>query len=244
MRAAAPALHDELTGEPRYAAVVFVSAHWQARDGFAVTASARPRGSAAKGDPALAATIARLLGDAKIPCMLEKYAGIDDVVYGPLNVMFPQLADGTKDDIAVLALSINRSTDAVLHARAGRALATLTDGDRPVLFVGSGHTWHNFSFTHAATAARPAVRTAVQDFEAGLSALLVGHTGADASRNLEAWESVPHARYVHENGSGDHLMPLLVVAGASGASSRAKPIPFSACHGLESTDFVFVREEL
>jgi aromatic ring-opening dioxygenase catalytic subunit (LigB family) len=97
----------------------------------------------------------------------------------------------------------------------GRALAPLRD--EGVLIVGSGMTYHNMrgffsgggqqaseafdQWLREATAAEPAVR----------------------DRMLRAWVHAPFARAAHPR--EEHLLPLMVVAGAAG-SDRAR-IPYN-----------------
>jgi aromatic ring-opening dioxygenase catalytic subunit (LigB family) len=139
MRKSAPSME---TLESSYSAIVFVSAHQQTRGGFAVTSGRSPRGGPAS-SPELALSIQKRLQDGGIACEVSSTAPVhDDVVYGPLNVMWPDLGAG-RSKLPVLSMSIECSLNGELHTRAGKLLAALAagfDGKKPVLFVGSGHT--------------------------------------------------------------------------------------------------------
>jgi aromatic ring-opening dioxygenase catalytic subunit (LigB family) len=208
-----------LPATPR--AIVLVSGHWLERD-FSVTGSARPSliydysgfpahtyelAYPAPGAPALAERIAQLLGQAGTPARIDPQRGYDHGVFIPLKLMFP------KADIPVIQLSLRRDMDPVAHIAAGRALATLRD--EGVLIVGSGMSFHNMRGY-----GDPRYTPLSARFDAWLTAAVESDT-AQREALLSQWSSAPHARDSHPPGAEEHLLPLLVAAGAgTGAEGR------------------------
>jgi aromatic ring-opening dioxygenase catalytic subunit (LigB family) len=202
-------LGDTIGVRPK--AIVVISAHWEAPE-FTVTANAHPPliydyygfpehtyrlTYPAPGDPALAEKIVRLLNDAGIAARSDPTRGLDHGVFIPFKLIYPDA------DIPIVQLSLKAGLDPAAHIAAGRAIESLRrDG---VLIVGSGSSYHNMAgyvpgserfdtwLTDAACAADPAVRT-------------------DA---LSHWQSAPAAHDAHP--SEEHLIPLMVAAGAAGS---------------------------
>lgn len=88
----------------------------------------------------------------------------------------------------------------------GRALAPLRD--EGVFIIGSGMSYHNMrGFNH------PMARSISETFDAWLR-----ETGAmepaERDRRLAQWAFAPMAREVHPR--EEHLLPLMVIAGAAG----------------------------
>jgi aromatic ring-opening dioxygenase catalytic subunit (LigB family) len=157
----------------------------------------------APGEPALAERVAGLLGKAGLPSALNADRGFDHGVFVPLKVAFPEA------QIPVVTLSLAASLDPALHLAAGRALAPLRDDG--VLIVGSGMSFHNLRGYF-----RPETPERARAFDKWL-------TGAAESpaREREAlltdWRSAPFATYAHPR--EEHLIPLLVAAGAGGEAA-------------------------
>lgn len=200
----------------RPTALLVVSAHWEARDATVMTAAAPPMyydyGGfppesytlqwPAPGAPALAQRVAGLLEAAGIPTRTDPSRGFDHGTFIPFKVSWPDA------DIPTIQLSLKSSYDPAEHLAIGAALAPLRD--EGVLILGSGSTFHNFrSMLRAGTAFEDS-----QPFDAWL------HEVARAAppvrdRMLRAWETAPGARLAHPQ--EEHLLPLMVVAGAAGA---------------------------
>jgi aromatic ring-opening dioxygenase catalytic subunit (LigB family) len=152
----------------------------------------------APGDPLLAGRVAELLSAARIPNGSEASRGWDHGIFVPLKVMFPNA------DIPVVQLSMQRGLDPAGHLAIGRALKPLRD--EGVLILGSGQSYHNMRGFFG-RAADPAADV----FDAWLrGAMLDGDTRDDA---LARWEDAPGARNAHPE--EDHLLPLMVAAGAT-----------------------------
>lgn len=197
-------------------AIVMVSAHWL-ESGFVTTGAAQPEmifdyggfpphtyelKYPAPGAPALASEIATLISHAKLTGGVNDYRGFDHGMFIPLMLMFPEAK------IPVVQLSLRNDLDPQAHLDAGRALESLRDQD--VLILGSGMSYHNMRGYGNSASTAPA-----SEFDHWLS-----HTvtlpAADRYEALSAWALAPSARLAHPPRQEEHLLPLMVVAGAAG----------------------------
>ena len=202
-------------------ALLVVSGHWEEP---AFTASANPAPQlifdysgfpeqtyrltwAAPGSPELAARVDDLLTQAGLPSAISPTRGFDHGVFVPLKVAFPQA------EIPVVTLSLAASLDPALHLAAGRALAPLRD--EGVLIVGSGMSFHNLRAYF-----QPETRDRAHEFDTWLTRA-VESPEPERTALLTAWRKAPFAAFAHPR--EEHLIPLLVAAGAASAS-RGKRI--------------------
>lgn len=154
----------------------------------------------AAGNPALARRVAGLLAAAGIACDQDPERGFDHGVFVPFLRITPDA------DLPIVPLSLRRDLDPAAHLAIGAALAPLRD--EGVLIVGSGQSYHNLSrFTDGDGAASEA-------FDRWLNAATTADDPAIRNRDLRAWASAPAARAAHPR--EEHLVPLMVVAGAAG----------------------------
>ena len=201
-------------------AILVVSAHWQT-EGFAITGVAEPgllydysgfpahtyalRYPAA-GEPALAEHCVSLLAGCDIDASIDMTRGLDHGVFIPLMVAFPDA------EIPVIEMSIDRSLDPSLHLSAGAALAPLRS--QGVVIVGSGMSFHNMRAYGDPRATVPS-----QAFDRWLADTVSLEAPARSAR-LKDWDKAPAGRYAHPHGAEEHLLPLMVAAGASSAPGR------------------------
>lgn len=213
-------LRGTLPQPPR--ALVVVTAHWQEAD-FAVGAAQRPGlifdyygfpkhtyelQYPAPGEPALAARIGQLLGAAGLATHADDERGFDHGTFIPLLLMFPDA------DIPVVQLSLRQDLDAAAHLRAGRALQPLRD--EGVLIVGSGMSFHNMR-----AYGDPRFGPVSDVFDTWLTQA-VALPQPEREQALAAWDRAPQARLCHPPRAEEHLLPLMVAAGAGGADAGAK----------------------
>lgn len=154
----------------------------------------------APGAPALAARVRELLSAAGIDSGADTARGWDHGVFVPLKVAFPRA------DIPTVQLSLQHGLDPAAHLAIGGALQPLRE--EGVLIVGSGQSYHNMrGFTGGSGSVDPAAEA----FDAWLRGSMTD--AATRDRSLVAWEQAPGARQAqpHE----DHLLPLMVAAGAA-----------------------------
>ncbi len=203
-----------LPARPR--AIVMVSAHWLAPV-FGVTANARPDliydyegfpahtyalRYPAPGEPALADRVTVLLDRAGIASQADPQRGFDHGVFIPLLLIFPHA------DIPVIQLSLLDTLDPAAHLDAGRALETLRE--EGVLIIGSGMSFHNMRGY-----GDPRYGPISDDFDGWLTAAVEAEPTRRAQA-LAGWADAPSARLSHPPGAEEHLLPLMVVAGAAG----------------------------
>ena len=157
----------------------------------------------ASGAPDMAARVNALLSAAGIASGSEPARGWDHGVFVPLKVMLPDA------DVPVVQLSLQRGLDPATHLAIGRALTPLRD--EGVLILGSGQSYHNMrGFGRAADPGAEA-------FDAWLrTAMVDGGTRDDA---LIRWADAPGARNAQPR--EDHLLPLMVAAGAASGEPGA-----------------------
>lgn len=210
------ALPGSLPERPR--AILIVSGHWETR-GLALTSAGRPGlvydyygfpphtyqlRYDAPGAPQLAASAAAMLQAAGFSATLDAARGLDHGVFIPLKVAFPQA------DIPVVELSLDAGLDPALHLAVGRALAPLrTQG---VLLMGAGMSFHNLR-----ALGDPRLLEPSRQFDAWLTGAVTAPATERAER-LARWHEAPFARLAHPR--HEHLLPLMVAAGASDAPGR------------------------
>jgi aromatic ring-opening dioxygenase catalytic subunit (LigB family) len=148
-----------------------------------------------------------LLEAAGIPSQEDDRRGFDHGVFVPLKVAFPE------PTIPVVQLSLQRGLDPAQHIAIGRALAPLRD--EGVLIVGSGMSYHNMRGFMSTAGAEHSKR-----FGAWL-AKTIAEDPAARDRDLTKWVEAPDARASHPR--EEHLLPLMVVAGAAG-SDRGREV--------------------
>lgn len=206
----------------RPTAIVLVSGHWL-QPTFSVTTAARPTliydyhgfpphtyelRYPAPGDPALASRIAGLLDGAALGGREDAQRGFDHGMFIPLKLMFPDA------DIPVVQLSLRSDLDPRAHIEAGRALQALRG--EGVLIVGSGMSFHNMRGY-----GDPRFAPISDEFDHWLTAAVELPPG-ERDRALQRWEDAPAARLCHPPRAEEHLIPLLVAAGAAGDSNGRK----------------------
>jgi aromatic ring-opening dioxygenase catalytic subunit (LigB family) len=157
----------------------------------------------APGEPQLAARISSLLGQAGLPSKANPTRGFDHGMFIPLMLMFPDA------DIPVVQLSLNSNLDPQIHLQLGQALTTLRD--EGVLIVGSGMSFHNMRGY-----GDPRFGPISDEFDHWLTDAVQAEP-EQRRQALINWEEAPSARMSHPPRAEEHLLPLMVVAGAAGA---------------------------
>ncbi|GIL79312.1 hypothetical protein Vretimale_16513 [Volvox reticuliferus] len=207
-------------------AILAVTAHWEA-DRIMVSTAEKPTmlydyygfppeayefQYRAPGSPALAERALGLLAAAGIPAAADASRGFDHGTFVPLMLAFP---DAT---IPVVQMSLHKSMDPRLHLSVGAALAPLRD--EGVLIVSSGMSFHNmgvFQSNGFGMGASSRNYKPSEDFDSWLQQAVTGSVGARRSELLAAWSKAPGARECHPR--EEHLIPLMVAAGAAGADA-------------------------
>ena len=128
--------------------------------------------------------------------------GLDHGVFVPFLLVYPDA------DMPVVQLSLRQGLDPAAHLKLGAALAPLRD--QGVLIVGSGMSFHNLRVRSMDNELIPGS----QLFDDWLGQTVCQPDVAARNAGLTNWSQAPAARYAHPR--EEHLMPLLVAAGAAG----------------------------
>ncbi|GAB0153778.1 class III extradiol ring-cleavage dioxygenase [Marinobacterium sp. BA1] len=207
-------IRETLPEQPK--AILLVSAHWL-EPVFSTTSGEQPDliydyynfpphtyelTYPAPGQPALAQRVNELLQQAGLPAATDAGRGFDHGMFIPLKLMFPEA------EIPVVQLSLRRDLDAEAHLQAGRALQSLRD--EGVLIVGSGMSFHNMRGYRD-----PRFGPISDEFDAWL-AQTVEADPAVRWQALAHWDQAPRARECHPERQEEHLLPLMLAAGAAG----------------------------
>jgi len=208
-------LQATLPAKPK--AILVITGHWEAPQ-FTVSTAEHPPMEydyygfpeytyhvkyPASGSPVLAKRIRDLLSVAGIASGEDDSRGFDHGTFVPLMLMYPDA------DVPVVLLSMKSTYDPLEHIKLGEALAPLRN--EGVLIIGSGLTYHNMRGF-----GRPASFEPSAQFEQYLYEAITDPDTQQRNQALVDWEQAPFARLVHPR--EDHLIPLMVVAGAAGNS--------------------------
>ena len=196
-------------------ALLVISAHWEEPVPTVMTAAHPPMFFdyygfppetykitwPAPGDPALAMRVQALLEQAGFPSATDSKRGFDHGAFVPLKLTYPDAR------IPTVQLSLKRGLDPAEHLAIGHALAPLRD--EGVFIVGSGMSYHNMRGF-----GNPSAAPVSEAFDAWLRETAGLEPSARDAR-LKAWAQAPAARLAHPR--EEHLLPLMVIAGAAGA---------------------------
>ena len=201
-------------------AVVAISGHWEA-DEFSATSNAHPPliydyygfpehtyriQYPAPGAPELTREISELLKQKNVASRSDPARGFDHGVFIPFKVIYPHA------DVPIVQLSLKSGLDPAAHIQLGRALAPLRS--QGVLIVGSGMSFHNlreFGLDPNPNSDR---------FDAWLTDAACTPDPEMRATKLGQWKNAPAARKAHPR--EEHLIPLMVAAGAAGEEGGSK----------------------
>jgi aromatic ring-opening dioxygenase catalytic subunit (LigB family) len=201
-------------------AVLVISAHWEEALPTVMTAANPPLlfdyygfppesyeiTWPTPGEPALARRVRELLAAAGIESAENSERGFDHGTFVPLKLAYPEA------NVPTVQLSLKRGLDAKEHLALGRALAPLRD--EGVFIVGSGMTFHNLR------AFGPQSSKVAEAFDGWLRES-VPLPQSERDQRLSDWMNAPSARLAHPR--EEHLLPLMVIAGAAGADRAQVP---------------------
>lgn len=212
---------------PRPEAILLISAHWQANQPV-VTSNPKPEliydyygfppeaykiQYSAPGQPQLASQVAALLDAAGFKAKQDPKRGWDHGTFVPLKLMYPDA------DIPLVQLSLLEGCDPEAHLRMGAALRPLRE--RGVLILGSGSSYHNLpvAMTQMGKTLPPGAEPFGAAFHVYLVDAVTKHKGEERAALLRDWAKAPGARDAQPVGGEEHLLPLMVAAGAAGDDS-------------------------
>lgn len=202
-------------------ALLVISAHWEERVPTVMTNAKPPMlydyygfppesyevQWPAPGDPALAKRVRTLLEQAGIPSAEDSARGFDHGTFVPFKLAWPNA------DLPTVQLSLKAGLDPKDHLAIGRALAPLRD--EGVFILGSGMTFHNLrAFFNGGGG------PAAEAFDGWLRETMK-LPSAERDARLIDWAKAPAARAAHPR--EEHLLPLMVIAGAAGDEVASIP---------------------
>jgi aromatic ring-opening dioxygenase catalytic subunit (LigB family) len=219
LRAYLEAVPSTLPMAPR--ALLVISAHWEEAVPTVMSAERPPMlydysgfppesytiTWPAPGAPQLAQRVRTLLEGAGFSTGADAQRGFDHGTFVPLKLAFPRA------EVPTVQLSLKAGLDPAEHLAMGRALAPLRD--EGVFIVGSGMTFHNLRAFF-----RGGGEAASEAFDGWLQETM-RLPAPERDRRLTAWAQAPMARLVHPR--EEHLLPLMVVAGAGGSDPVSIP---------------------
>ncbi|MDB5479160.1 MAG: Aromatic ring-opening dioxygenase, catalytic subunit, LigB family [Caulobacteraceae bacterium] len=203
----------------RPSAVLVISGHWET-DPVALNTAARPPllfdyygfpehtyrlTYPVDGAPKLAEEVRGLLAKAGLPSATDPERGLDHGVFVPFKLIYPDA------DVPILQMSLRRDLDPATHLAIGAALAPLRDRD--VLIVGSGMSYHNLQGMFSGRGNADA-----EAFDAWLGAAVTDPGAREGA--LARWREAPGA--VESHPEAEHLLPLMVAAGAASGEPGAR----------------------
>lgn len=204
-------------------AILVISAHWEQPIPTVMTSAMPPMFYdyygfppetykvkwSAKGEPEVAALVRDLLERSGFKSAANAERGFDHGTFVPLMLSYPDA------DVPTFQLSLKEGLDPAEHIRLGRAIAPLRDAG--VFIVGSGMSYHNMQGFFGR------VRTVADDSRAfdQWMAESVAMGATQRETRLVEWLKAPRARLCHPR--EEHLLPLMVVAGAAGDDVGTTP---------------------
>lgn len=208
---------------PKPRAIVIMSAHWQSAK-LEISSNPQPKTwhdfsgfvpelyelqYPAKGQPALAETLAQQLTARGITCRVNPLRASDHGVWAPLLHLYPQA------DIPIVQISLPQHYDSAACYQVGAQLAPLLH--EQVLLIGSGSITHNLQ---AMRWQADSIDNAAKDFKVWLLQKLKN----DIPGALD-WQQYPNYQIIHP--SDEHLLPLFF---ALGAGQRVSVVHQSMAH--------------
>lgn len=195
-------------------ALLVISAHWEERVPTVMTSPRPPIlydyynfppaayeiEWPAPGDPGLAQRVRELLEDAGFDSGEDDRRGFDHGTFVPLGRAFPAA------DVPTVQLSLQAGLSPEDHLAMGRALAPLRS--EGVFILGSGMSYHNMRAFRS-----PGAGADAESFDRWLRET-VALPRVERDSRLAHWSRAPSARQAHPR--EEHLLPLMVVAGAAG----------------------------
>ena len=196
-------------------ALLVISAHWEEAAPTVMTSAAPPMlydyygfppasytiTWPAPGAPWLAARVRSLLGAAGFDTAEDAQRGYDHGTFVPLKLTWPDA------EVPTVQLSLKKGLDPAEHLAMGQALQPLRE--EGVFIIGSGMSYHNLRAFWG-----PQGNADAETFDAWLRAAATAPQ-QERDQHLRRWAAAPAARRVHPR--EEHLLPLMVIAGAAGA---------------------------
>lgn len=221
-------------GRPR--AILSISAHWETampavsttlqpetiHDFYGFPEALYAMRYPAPGAPELAKQAVQLLAASGLGATTDEQRGLDHGAWVPLMLMYPEAG------IPVTQLAVQTSLGSAHHWRLGEALRPLRD--QGVLIIGSGSVTHNLGEfgRHRYDSPPPPWVSAFNDW------LHMTVESSDREALIDYRTRAPQA--VRNHPTEEHLLPLLVAAGAATPGSRPQRLHAAYTYGVIGMD--------
>ncbi|CAG9136971.1 unnamed protein product [Plutella xylostella] len=227
-------------------AIILITAHWEEKE---VTISAKKHNEllfdyynfppesytykyGALGHPEIAQRLCNALNDAGIPAKLDTERGWDHGLFIPMMLINPAA------NIPIVQISMLDNQDAKPHYEIGKVLQQFRrDG---IAILGSGMTYHNIdrflSYTY-----KDGDDVVNKEFDDYLTKVCTAENEADRKAGLLAWKDQPGGLEAHPPGKAEHLIPLMMTAGAGG-DKPAETICTCDCGAFRLSSYIWKDE--
>lgn len=209
--------------------IVIISAHWESRgikftsnrtldtiyDFYGFGDEIRQIVYPARTEQNLLEKLSATLSEAGYEFSTDAQRGLDHGAWIPLHLLYPEA------DIPVVQISLDMTLSPEELYRFGQALTSLRDDN--ILIIGSGGTVHNLGRISRNGNITPQW---ARDFDQWLDRILIA---GDTKSLFEFGANGPSASLAHP--TTEHLLPLLVAAGAGGDAIDAHKLHSSFSYG-------------
>nr|AYE56499.1 4,5-DOPA extradiol dioxygenase [Bombyx mori] len=200
-------------------AIILVTAHWEEEvvtissgkhhdlyyDYYGYPPEAYEYRYDAPGYPELANEIHEKLKESGIDSKLDDERGWDHGLFVPMLLINPAA------DIPIVQVSVLKNQDPRKHYQLGEALQMFRA--QGIAIIGSGMTYHDFIKIKSHCYQDQVVN---KEFDYYLNTVCTAGEESARREGLIAWKQQPGGIEAHPEGAAEHLMPLIVVAGAGG----------------------------
>jgi 4,5-DOPA dioxygenase extradiol len=181
----------------------------------------------ARGDAALAGTVAAALRDAGLPVDIVPQRGFDHGSWIPLSLVWPDA------DVPLMQLSIQPHRNAAHHLALGRALAGLREAG--VVVIGTGAATHNLGVLFRNPGGMPAVDAEPVAWARDFADWVAERAAAGDTEALVDYRArAPHAEMAHPE--DEHFLPFFVALGAAGEGAKGERMHSSYEYSALSMD--------
>lgn len=212
---------DSPSEKPR--AILVVTAHWSEAhptissaashkmyydySGFPPAAYELSYGAA--GSPDVAKEVYAAFEAEGLNPQMDPDRGWDHGVFVPMTLIHPEA------DVPIVQVSVLSSEDPEQHYKMGQALLKLRESN--IAIIGSGFaSFHNLRLVFSGATKDEEFRKRNLAWNDALDGAVTEEDAKARGEKLKTWRDYPGGHEMHPDGGADHLMPLLVCAGAGG----------------------------
>jgi 4,5-DOPA dioxygenase extradiol len=180
----------------------------------------------ARGEPALASSVAQRLQQAGLPAGVVSVGGLDHGNWTVLRYLFPQA------NVPILPLAWQPSGDPAQQFKLGQALSPFLDDG--VLILASGSITHNLGRVFSKGMNAPVDQVEISESSAFRQWMFERSQARDWPALLDARQQAPHYDDMHP--SDEHLLPWFIAAGAGGSDHTPQRLHESVTYGCLGMD--------